>query len=66
METEARKRDIEYKQKSKKAMKRKFEGEKEEEVEEKKDESDSMLNPVWQTKGIPELCFWTARDSTIY
>ncbi|KAG5554715.1 hypothetical protein RHGRI_012314 [Rhododendron griersonianum] len=61
METEARKRDIEFMQKSTEDMNRKFE-----EEEEEKDESDPMLNPIWQTEGIPELCFWTARDSTIY
>ncbi|KAG5554713.1 hypothetical protein RHGRI_012313 [Rhododendron griersonianum] len=63
METEAWKRDIEFMQKCTEDMNRKFE---EKEEAEKKDESDPMLNPVWQTEGIPELCFWTARDSTIY
>ncbi|KAF7146222.1 hypothetical protein RHSIM_Rhsim04G0202700 [Rhododendron simsii] len=67
MEIEAKRRDIEFMQKCTEDMERKFEEEEEEEEEEKKkDESDPMLNPVWQTEGIPEFCFWTARDSTIY
>lgn len=43
-------------------MKRKF-SEVEVEVEE---DSDPLLNPVWQTEGIPEFCFWTVRGSTVY
>ncbi|KAI8561328.1 hypothetical protein RHMOL_Rhmol04G0330500 [Rhododendron molle] len=58
MEREAKRRDIEFMQKSIDDMEGKF--------EEEEDESDPMLNPVWQTEGIPESCFWTARDSTIY
>lgn len=64
MEKEARRRANEDYQKEneyyQKSMKRKFS------LSEEKESDDPMLNPVWQTVGISEECFWTARKSPIF